>query len=201
MNSSSLIFLCSCYSRMVSLDGKDFNPYLKKQVRKQWSFFWSPHLSPYFAFLTWLDDVDVIHLKPHLPFINTFSVLTSPIDATQSICSLLISIHRFLIIYYGPSIFLYPFVFSDSFSIPLTHSISLFLISFSNMVYLSVGTTNDYDVTLAVDQLLAYLVSDKGRSVRDILSVQLVEILDTLGTNLPPSIDVTTQWRYNSMMS
>ena len=61
------------------------------------------------------------------------------------------------------------------------------------MDYLPVGTTNDYDVTLAVDQLLAYLVSDKGRSVRDILSVQLVEILDTLGTNLPPSIDVTTQ--------
>ena len=36
-------------------------------------------------------------------------------------------------------------------------------------------------MTLAVDQLLAYLVSDKGRGVRDILSVQLVEILDTLG--------------------
>lgn len=45
------------------------------------------------------------------------------------------------------------------------------------------GTTSDYDVTLAVDQLLAYLVSDKGQSVRDILSVQMVEILDTLGAD------------------
>lgn len=45
------------------------------------------------------------------------------------------------------------------------------------------GTTNDYDVALAVDQLLAYLVSDKGTSVRNILSVQLVEILDTLGAD------------------
>ena len=54
------------------------------------------------------------------------------------------------------------------------------------MNYLPAGTTNDYDVTLAVDQLLAYLVSDKGRSVRDILSVQLVEILDTLGAKLQP---------------
>ena len=45
------------------------------------------------------------------------------------------------------------------------------------------GTTSDYDITLAADQLLAYLVSDKGQSVRDILSVQLVEILDTLGAD------------------
>ena len=70
------------------------------------------------------------------------------------------------------------------FAVPLFRSLSLIL-SFSLPLFLtlfySTGTTNDYDVTLAVDQLLAYLVSDKGRGVRDILSVQLVEILDTLG--------------------
>jgi predicted unusual protein kinase regulating ubiquinone biosynthesis (AarF/ABC1/UbiB family) len=46
------------------------------------------------------------------------------------------------------------------------------------------GTTSDYDVTEAIDQLLAYIVSDRGKSVRDIMAVQLVEILDTLGADM-----------------
>ena len=61
------------------------------------------------------------------------------------------------------------------------------------------GTTNDYDVTLAVDQLLAYLVSDKGRSVRDILAVQMVEILDTLGRCTYPPRHSRYFYRYSPL--
>ena len=45
------------------------------------------------------------------------------------------------------------------------------------------ATTSDYDVAAAVDQLLAYLVSDRGRTVRELLVVQAVDVLDELGTD------------------
>ena len=45
------------------------------------------------------------------------------------------------------------------------------------------GTTSDYDVTAAVDQLVDYLVSDKARSIRELLVVQAIDVLDEIGTD------------------
>jgi aarF domain-containing kinase len=45
------------------------------------------------------------------------------------------------------------------------------------------ATTSDYDVAAALDQLLAYLVSDRGRGVRELLVLEAVEVLDELGTD------------------
>lgn len=43
--------------------------------------------------------------------------------------------------------------------------------------------TSDYDSEMAIEQLLLYLVSDRGTPIREILSVQLVEVIDQLGAD------------------
>jgi hypothetical protein len=40
--------------------------------------------------------------------------------------------------------------------------------------------TNDYDVTLAVDQMITYLISEKGQPIREILALQMVEVFDQM---------------------
>ena len=47
------------------------------------------------------------------------------------------------------------------------------------------GTTTDYDVTAAVDQLVDYLVSDKAKSIRELLVVQAIDVLDEVNTPYP----------------
>lgn len=41
---------------------------------------------------------------------------------------------------------------------------------------------SDYDVSLALDQMLNYLVSEQGRPIREILATQIVEVSDKLET-------------------
>jgi predicted unusual protein kinase regulating ubiquinone biosynthesis (AarF/ABC1/UbiB family) len=43
------------------------------------------------------------------------------------------------------------------------------------------SSTTDYDASLAADLMLTYLTSDRGKPIREILSVQMVEVVDQLG--------------------
>lgn len=44
-------------------------------------------------------------------------------------------------------------------------------------------TTRDYDVTLAVNQMIDFLLSENGSQIRQQLSVQLVDQVDQLGVD------------------
>ncbi len=43
--------------------------------------------------------------------------------------------------------------------------------------------TRDYDVTLAINQMVDYLLSENGAQIREQLSVQLVDQVDQLGVD------------------
>lgn len=43
--------------------------------------------------------------------------------------------------------------------------------------------TRDYDVTLAINQMVDYLLSENGAEIREQLSVQLVDQVDQLGVD------------------
>ena len=45
------------------------------------------------------------------------------------------------------------------------------------------GSTSDYDVTLAMDQLLDYILSEQGSEFRRIFAAELVEAVDQLGAD------------------
>lgn len=45
------------------------------------------------------------------------------------------------------------------------------------------GATSDYDVTLAMDQLLDYVLSDQGSEFRRIFAAELVDAVDRLGAD------------------
>lgn len=44
-------------------------------------------------------------------------------------------------------------------------------------------STRDYDVTLAINQMVDYLLSENGAEIREQLSVQLVDQVDQLGVD------------------
>ena len=44
-------------------------------------------------------------------------------------------------------------------------------------------STRDYDVTLAINQMVDYLLSENGAQIREQLSVQLVDQVDQLGVD------------------
>lgn len=44
-------------------------------------------------------------------------------------------------------------------------------------------TTRDYDVTLAINQMIDFLLSENGSQIRQQLSVQLVDQVDQLGVD------------------
>lgn len=44
-------------------------------------------------------------------------------------------------------------------------------------------STRDYDVTLAINQMVDYLLSENGAQIRQQLSVQLVDQVDQLGVD------------------
>lgn len=44
-------------------------------------------------------------------------------------------------------------------------------------------STRDYDVTLAINQMVDYLLSENGAQIRSQLSVQLVDQVDQLGVD------------------
>lgn len=46
------------------------------------------------------------------------------------------------------------------------------------------SVTSDYDVTMAADQLIEYLSSEQGQSIRDLLKNQLVSLMDELGSDI-----------------
>ena len=51
----------------------------------------------------------------------------------------------------------------------------------------------DYDATAAAEQLLLYLVSEQASPIRDIMSVQLLDIMDKLGADmLDYTLNITT---------
>ncbi|CAN0284938.1 unnamed protein product, partial [Discosporangium mesarthrocarpum] len=51
-------------------------------------------------------------------------------------------------------------------------------------------STRDYDVTLAINQMADYLLSDRGAPIRQVLAVQLVDQVDRLGADT-----VTFLWK------
>jgi len=44
------------------------------------------------------------------------------------------------------------------------------------------SSINDYDISQAVDQMVNYLISEQGKSIREILAQQTVDVLDQLET-------------------
>lgn len=55
------------------------------------------------------------------------------------------------------------------------------------------GATSDYDVTLAMDQLLDYVLSDQGAEFRRIFAAELVNAVDQLGADT--TTYVLRNWR------
>lgn len=44
------------------------------------------------------------------------------------------------------------------------------------------SATSDYDITMAIDQMVTYLSSESGRPIREVLAVQMVDVFDQLET-------------------